>query len=268
MIALSINFQKILRTVLVFGITFMAVETMAQKGLKYNRVIAHRGAWKNTDTPQNSIASLKEAIKLGCYGSEFDVHLSGDSVVYLSHDHTIQGVALEKATTAEIEKIRLKNGEPLPTLEAFLKAGKGQKSTRMVLEIKASQISKERTLALTRLCVKMVSDMKLKKIVDYISFDYDACKLIAQLDPKANIAYLTGDKAPAVVAADKINGLDYNQAVYRKNENWIKEAKDLGLTINVWTVNSKEMIAWYVDRQVDFITTDEPELLLDIVKKK
>src|SRR6185369_6559713 len=42
----------------------------------HNKVIAHRGAWKNTGTAENSIASLNHAIDLGCQGSEFDVHMS------------------------------------------------------------------------------------------------------------------------------------------------------------------------------------------------
>ncbi len=269
MTAVSIHFRVMLRVALIAGvISFITSAAMAQKGLKYNRVIAHRGAWKNTGTPQNSIASLREAIRLGCYGSEFDVHMSADSVIYLSHDHTIQGVAIERATAAEIAKVRLSNGEPLPTLEAFLRAGAGQKKTRLVLEIKASQISKERTLELTRRSLQLVEQLKLKKMVDYISFDYDACKLVKQLDPRANIAYLTGDKAPAAVAADGINGLDYNQGIYKRNEGWIREARDLGLSLNVWTVNNRDMLAWYMEQKMDFITTDEPELLLELLKKK
>jgi beta-glucanase (GH16 family) len=43
-----------------------------------NKVIAHRGAWKNTNAPQNSIASLQTAINLGVTGSEFDIHMTGE----------------------------------------------------------------------------------------------------------------------------------------------------------------------------------------------
>lgn len=31
------------------------------------KVIAHRGAWKNTNVPENSIAALQHAIALKCY---------------------------------------------------------------------------------------------------------------------------------------------------------------------------------------------------------
>lgn len=34
-----------------------------------NQVIAHRGAWKNTGHPQNSLASFRAAAEMGCHGS-------------------------------------------------------------------------------------------------------------------------------------------------------------------------------------------------------
>jgi glycerophosphoryl diester phosphodiesterase len=238
---------------------------MAQKSKK-NKVIAHRGAWKNTGAPQNSIAALEHAIKLGCVGSEFDVHMSADSVMFVCHDHTIQGIHIEKTNASDLSKIKLSNGESLPTLEAYLLAGKKQKKTRLVLEIKTSQISKERSLALARLCVELVKKTKTKKIVDYIAFDYDVCKKVKELDPSAAVAYLSSDKAPAVVAQDKIDGLDYHFSAFKKNENWIEEAKAQKLSLNVWTVNDKESMKWFLEKNLDFITTDEPEILLEMSK--
>ena len=43
-----------------------------------NHVIAHRGAWKETGLPQNSLASFKAAAEMGCHGSECDVWLTID----------------------------------------------------------------------------------------------------------------------------------------------------------------------------------------------
>ncbi|HQG57143.1 MAG TPA: glycerophosphodiester phosphodiesterase family protein, partial [Bacteroidales bacterium] len=42
------------------------------------KVIAHRGAWKKNGHPQNSIASLRNAIELKVDGSEFDVRITSD----------------------------------------------------------------------------------------------------------------------------------------------------------------------------------------------
>jgi len=51
-----------------------------------NTVIAHRGAFKKNGFPENSIASLREAIRLGCTGSEFDVRMTADEVLVVNHD--------------------------------------------------------------------------------------------------------------------------------------------------------------------------------------
>ncbi|HEV7349214.1 glycerophosphodiester phosphodiesterase [Telluribacter sp.] len=257
------------RKVLLF--TTLLLTTFVFQGMNSARknrtkVIAHRGAWKNTGVPQNSLASLQHAIRLGCYGSEFDVHMSADSVLVINHDHTIQGVALETTPAAQLAAIKLSNGEALPTLEAYLNAGKKQKQTRLILEIKASQVSKERSLALAEKCVEMVRKTKTRALVDYISFDYDVCKKVKELDPKAQVAYLNGDKTPEQLAADGFYGLDYHHSIYKKNENWIKEAQQKGLTLNVWTVNDQPLMEWFLERNVDFITTDQPELLLEITK--
>jgi len=60
--------------------------------------------------------------------------------------------------------------------------------------------------------------------------------------------------------------LDYNINVMRKNPHWIKEAHDLGLTVNVWTVNKQEDMEWLLDENVAFISTDEPEMLFQLLK--
>ncbi|WP_223809010.1 glycerophosphodiester phosphodiesterase [Rufibacter hautae] len=232
-----------------------------------NRVIAHRGAWKNTGVTENSIGALQHAIRLGCAGSEFDVHMSSDSVLFVHHDHDVNGIHIEKTPAAELAKLKLPNGEYLPTLEAYLQAGLNQNKTKLILEIKPSAISKERGQALARKVVETVQKHNAQGWVDYISFDYAICRKVQELEPSAKVAYLNGEKAPAELAKDKLYGFDYNQSVLKKNPHWIEEAHQLGLTVNSWTVNSPEMMDWLLERKADFITTNEPELLLEKVKK-
>jgi glycerophosphoryl diester phosphodiesterase len=231
-----------------------------------NKVIAHRGAWKNTEVPENSIAALNHAVRLGCEGSEFDVHMSADSLPVVNHDPSIQGVSIAKTNSRELLAIKLSNDETMPTLEDYLKAGMKQTKTKLILEIKPSELGKESSLALTQKCVALVEKLKAQAWVDYISFDYDVCKEVMKLAPYARTAYLKGDKTPAELSADNFYGLDYNLNVLKKNPDWIMEAKKLKLTINVWTVNDKETLEEMLKNDVDFITTNEPELLLSMVK--
>lgn len=231
-----------------------------------NKVIAHRGAWKNTGAAENSISSLRHAVQLGCQGTEFDVHMSADSVLFIHHDAAVEGKEIASLKASELKSMKLSNGENLPTLEAYLKEGIRQNTTRLVLEIKPTT-SKERALQMTGKVVDMVKELKAQAWIDYISFDYNICLELLRLDPSARVAYLNGDKSPAALAADKLWGFDYHFNVFKKNEVWIDEAKQLGLTINAWTVNDPEMLQWFLDKKIDFITTNEPELLLKLVKQ-
>lgn len=208
----------------------------------------HRGAWKQSNTTENSITALQNAVKLGCMGSEFDVHMSADSVLFVNHDHSIKGTEIEKATAAELEKIKLSNGETLPTLEAYLLEGMKQSKTKLILEIKTSKLGKERSLALTERVVKMVHDLKAQAWTEYIAFDYDVCKS-KELTPEAAVSYLNGDKTPEQLVADGLSGFDYHYNVLRKNENWIPEASQRKLTTNVWTVNGEKDLRWFLDQK-------------------
>ncbi|WP_031526798.1 glycerophosphodiester phosphodiesterase [Dyadobacter crusticola] len=245
-------------------LSLTAFEGMSQNK---NKVIAHRGAWKHTGATENSIGALEHAIKLGCYGSEFDVHMSADSVLFVLHDHTIKGTHIEKTNAIELAQIKLENGESLPTLEDYLKAGAKQKKTRLILEIKSSSMGKERSLALAAKCVEMVNRLKVEKITDYIAFDFDVCKKVKELAPKAHVEYLNGDKTPDEIAAAGLDGIDYHYNVYKKNEDYIPAMKAKKLTTNVWTVNDESALKWFLEKDVDYITTNEPELLLSISKK-
>lgn len=234
---------------------------------KKNKVVAHRGAWKNTGATENSIAALKHAAEMGCEGSELDLHMSADSVLFVHHDHAINGIHIEKTTSEVLSKLKLSNGEYLPTLESYIKEGIKQYNTLLILEIKPSSISKERGIKLTERVMKMVQDLHAQAWVNYISFDYEICKKLIALDPYSKVAYLNGDKTPAELAAEHFYGLDYHLNVLQKNEHWIDEAHQEKLTVNVWTVNDEALMDWFLSRKADFITTNEPELLLKKVKK-
>ncbi|MCC9167350.1 glycerophosphodiester phosphodiesterase [Pontibacter harenae] len=230
-----------------------------------NKVIAHRGAWKNTGATENSIAALHHAIKLGCEGSEFDVHMSADSVLFINHDPTVHGVPIEQSQSEELSKMKLENGKYLPTLEAYLKEGMKQNTTKLILEIKPSVVSKERSIALAEKVVALVHESKAQGWVDYISFDYDILRRVLELDSDAKVSYLKGDKSPEELQRDNFYGFDYHFSVLQKQENWIKEAHERNLTVNAWTVNAPNVMDWLLERNADFITTNEPELLLQKV---
>ena len=230
-----------------------------------NKAIAHRGAFKKNGFPENSIASLREAIRLGCTGSEFDVRMTADEVLVVNHDPHHAGMDIEKTTYAQLRTKPLSNGEELPTLEAYLKAGlQDNKSTRLVLEIKPSPAGNERGQLLAQRVWEQVRKSKAGTWVEYISFDYAILTKLLSLDPKVVTHYLNGDKSPADLQTAGVKGLDYNYKVYQQNPQWINDAKALGLILNVWTVNEPSQVEWCIRQGFDFITTNEPEYLLQL----
>ncbi|MES2880563.1 MAG: glycerophosphodiester phosphodiesterase family protein, partial [Bacteroidota bacterium] len=171
-----------------------------------NVVVAHRGAFKSNKLPENSIAGLKEAIRLGCTGSEFDVRMTADDSLIINHDPEYNKLPIEQTTYAALQAFKLSNGEKLPTLREYILSGlENNTATRLVCEIKPSTVSKERGKAIAAKSFQLVNDLQAAHMVVYISFDYDILKKIIELNSKAITQYLNGDKSPEQLKADGIS---------------------------------------------------------------
>ena len=227
-----------------------------------NKVIAHRGAWKAKNLPENSIAALKEAIRNQYAGSEFDVRMTMNDSLIITHDPDYASLNIEETSYEDLSKFPLKNGEILPTLREYILAGlENNTTTRLVCEIKPSK-NKERGLLIAEKVYQMVNELKAQHMVIYISFSYDILKRLEELNPKVQTQYLDGSKSPEVLKRDGIDGADYYLSVFKKHPEWITSAKKNKIALNAWTVNEEDDMEWFLTNDFDFITTNEPELLL------
>lgn len=258
----------------VFLLLFVAVTVSgnAQKkqssmSFAKNPVVAHRGAFKAKTLPENSIAGLRNAIGIHCTGSEFDVWMTADDSLVVNHDPKFHELPIEQTKYADLLQFTLSNGEKIPTLHEYLSEGlKNNKETRLVLEIKPSTVSKERGRIVAEKAWKQVQALKASYATTYISFDLGILTRILELEPKAPTQYLNGDKTPEELKVLGIIGADYHFSVFKKNPDWIESARKNGIILNTWTVNSKEDLQWALDNRFDFITTNEPELLFELLK--
>lgn len=232
-----------------------------------NPVIAHRGAWKAKNLPENSIAALKQAIALGFTGSEFDVRMTADSILIVTHDADYAGVLIEENTYATLAKHKLENGEILPTLKDYILTGmENNSATGLVCELKPSKTEGRNTLMAEKV-VSLIAELHAQAYISYyISFSYEILQKIMELDPNAKTQYLDGSKAPEVLSKDGISGLDYAVHKLKRNPQWIQQAKDKNLKLNAWTANSVEDLDWLIANNFDYITTNEPELLFERLK--
>lgn len=228
-------------------------------------VVAHRGYWKAEGSAQNSITSIKEAAKVkGIYGTEFDVHFTSDNVPVVYHDDNADGINIQTATYEQLKSVRLPNGEKIPTLYEYLDEISKHSALKLIFELKA-HATPHRNRECAAKSVEIINKYNLQDRTEYISFDLDACKEFIKISPNSPIAYLNGELSPKELKDLGFSGLDYNYKKLLSNNNWIKEAKDLGLTINVWTVNDSDKIQNVIDWGVNYITTDNPELAIENV---
>ncbi len=229
------------------------------------KVIAHRGYWETAGSAQNSIRSLVKADSVKCYASEFDVWMTADSVLVVNHDAKFKGANMHKDRASKICAVKLDNGENLPTLEEYLKAAQ-KLPVRLVLEMKTHD-SRARDKRAVKAIVDMVKKYGLQDRTDYITFSKEGFQNFIKFAPKGTeVYYLTGDYIPAQVKEMGGAGIDYSLKALKAHPEWIRQAQDLGMKVNVWTVNEKDDMQWCIDRGVDFITTNFPEQSQELIE--
>ena len=250
---------------LVLTAFFSAANCLAQT--VGTQTIAHRGDWMQEGSAQNSRASLQRALALGIFGSEIDIWLTRDGHIMVNHDRTFQGITPEDATFAACKKIRLKNGERMPQLKDLLKILKKSKSpTRLVVEVKSHSLP-QRSRDCAAAAVAAIRKYGVEDRVLYISFSIEACETIHQLAPKADVAYLSGNRTPKELHDMGLTGIDYNIKVFRQHPEWVAEAHALGMNVNVWTVDEAEDIKDMQQLGVDYITTNKPTLCEELINR-
>ena len=232
------------------------------------KIVAHRGYWRTDGSAQNSITSLQKAAAVGCYGSEFDVWLTADGVPVVFHDATIDGIRIEDTTFATLMNHRLQNGEFIPTLQQYLTEGSKIEGCQLILEIKPHR-NEVRDKRIADVCVELVRTLGLEKKTEYISFSKVVCQRLHEISPESKVAYLNGELSPAQIKEMGLTGIDYNEKVFVKHPEWLQEAKQLGVEVNVWTVDGEENLRHHVNLEgVDLITTNDPEILKGILAEQ
>ncbi|MCM1140655.1 MAG: glycerophosphodiester phosphodiesterase [Muribaculum sp.] len=230
------------------------------------KVIAHRGYWKTEGSAQNSIRALIKADSIGSYGSEFDVWLTVDNVPVVNHDAIINGYRIENTDAATILAQRLANGETVPTLDAYLSAAQPLKC-RLICELKTHD-SRAKERKAVKDILEMMKKYGLEDRVEYITFSKDAFKDFIKSAPAGtDVYYLDGDYVPAQIAEMGGKGLDYSIGAMRRHPQWFEQAHQLGLLVNVWTVDKEEDMKWCIGNGADFITTNQPELLQKLLQE-
>lgn len=245
-----------------------AQQTFKVSKTKKPGIIAHRGFHQFESAAENSIAAMQLTLKQGFDGTEFDVQITSDDVTIVFHDATMQGHRICETpydTLRALSAFTLRNGEPVPTMDAFLAAcsqalkdqQQSKKQRRLFFEVKPLESSVQRCHLIGQI-IEAIGKHQLHDEVFFISFDLDACVMLSQLMPDVPVAYLEGDLSPKQLKDKGITDIDYHWSKFYAHPEWVKEAHDLGMTVNVWTVNAPEKAKEMLQLGVDYITTDYP----------
>jgi len=245
-----------LKIILIFLFMLLMQTSKAQQ----TKIIAHRGAWKEFNLPENSIASLEKAIELKCDGAEFDVRRTADGVLVVNHDPEYFGDTIQTNTYAYLNRNKLSNGESLPTLEQyFLKGTQDKHNTLLICEIKAAINDKEQDYLATIETLALAKKLKIEKHIVYISFSKEILSWIKEKQPKATVLYLESDLGIEAVVQNKYDGINLHYSTYKNNSQLSEAAKKAGLKIGSWTVNELADLAILQQQGVEWITTNQPQ---------
>ena len=245
--------------VLLFALSITVVEAQVK-----TQVIAHRGYWKTEGSAQNSLASIRKAAEAGVYGSEFDVHLTADGKLVVFHDDEVNGLKIQDSNFSDLSAVTLANGEKIPTLEQYLDEAKKWKDIELIFELK-SHATPEREDEAVRRSVEMIEQQGLASRTTYIAFSLHAAEAFHRCASDAEVYYLNGDLTPEELKSRGLSGLDYHFKAIQEHPDWVKEAHELGLKVNVWTVNDRAVMQEMKNLGVDYLTTDLPEEALEVI---
>jgi glycerophosphoryl diester phosphodiesterase len=231
----------------------------------YARRAAHRGAGKLA--PENTLAAMRLGASFGYRMFEFDVKLSGDGVLVLMHDDTVERTTdghgrLASMTLGEIAKLDAGSwhcadyaGEGIPTL-ARVAAWLNAKGLLANVEIKPCPGREAETGAAAALEARALwRDAPAPPLLS--SFSEDALRAARRVAPELPRALLMHSLAPDWLERCRALGcvaLDANhQALTREV---IAQAHAARLRVACYTVNEPQRVHELTGWGVDCLITD------------
>ena len=243
------------------------------------RILGHRGArglW-----PENSIFGFRKAIDLGVDIIEFDVHLSADGVPVVIHDGTLQrtttgqGLVSEK-TVAELAHCRLQGREEegVTTLDTVLAALAGT-SVTLGVEIKTGPDA----APYPDFEANVLGVLQRHGVLDrtmMLSFVPDCLERVRAVVPDLEVmacvwrpqVEILGGLEKAIARWNRIDGviLAIQEELLTRNEDLCRRLippERLAVGIH----NDPERMEHWLARPIRHISTDRPDLALDIRRR-
>ncbi len=228
--------------------------------MKIPLVIAHRG--DSSNALENSFESIRRALSYPVDMIELDIRKSRDNVLYVMHDKLTgrtaeKNIDIEHATSVAIDQLRLKNGEPVPTLTEVLKTVAGAAGLNLELKGDGTGVLAARHLA----------SSDYAGLVLLSSFKEDEVRAARRILPSAQTSMIfdvfTGRNVPKYKAQGySIISLRYNTV----SEKLLATCHKQGIQVYVWTVDDEEEMRKYIGWGVDGIYSNKPGVLKELLR--
>ena len=232
-------------------------------------VVAHRGAAGKA--PENTLASIRQAIADGTDWVEIDVQESADGQVVVIHDSDfmkLAGVDL-KVWDGTLEQIRdidigswfdpQFSAERVPTLVEVLAEAKG--NARVVIELKYYGHDQQ----LEQRVVDIVEQLSMTGEVAIMSLKYEGVQRVRALRPDWTIGLLSATAIGNLAALD----VDFLAVAQRlATPGFIRRSHAQGKQVFVWTINDAVSLSRMMSLGVDGVITDEPALARKVISKR
>ncbi len=222
-------------------------------------VLGHRGA--STRWPENTLAAFAGARELGADGVELDVRRTADDELVVLHDPELDGYGL----VVEHPFARLRAERPdVPTLSEALDACAG---LVVNVEIKCLPWDPDPDTPEHDVARAVVDVVRGRADVILSSFDVTAIDACHSVAPDVVTAWLTSGQdvgVTASIAAERGHSWLHPDrvAASRASLGDIARAHELGLRVNVWTVDNPNEARALAAAGVDGIITNVPDVVL------
>lgn len=261
--------QRKLRQAIIWGSTCVIVSTVTVALLTVasiptedtTQITAHRGS--SAKAPENTLASVQQAIADGADWVEIDVQEIADGTVIVFHDSDLKRLGREQLRTPESTYAQLSeidigiwlspafSGQRIPTLEQVLEACRDRIRVNIELKYYGSGGNLEQKV------IDIVERYRMESQVVLMSLERSRILNAKALRPDWKMGFLTAVALGDLTKID-VDFLAVNTHLATRSLIWSAHRK--GKEVHVWTVNDPVQMWALISRGADNLITDLPEL--------
>lgn len=235
---------------------------------------AHRGF--SGRYPENTMLAFKKAIESGADGIELDVQLTKDGEIVIIHDETIDRTTNGKGLVSDytyeelckFDASFIYHGQmgfnKIPALKEYFELVKDNKIITNI-ELKTGILE---YLGIEKKVWNLIQEYKVEKKVIISSFNHYSILRMKNMAP--NLKYGLLSETWLVNAGKYTHNLGiqcYHPVHYNLIPEVISEIKKYGIEINTYTVNKESDIRYLIEKDVDIIIGNFPDLTGEIIKE-